>query len=161
MKIRETNKGKFQVLREDQDLSRAPVFSTREEAEAYILRPIPQWRLDEQALDERRAEYRERFATLLANPELREMRRGIQEAYGEACHQDKLAGAAQRAAVLGMGQISCMGRDIGAVRQERADSQYDEVSQAWRRWNSLCAAYEAEKQLRMEAAGIPVELFGL
>jgi hypothetical protein len=160
--IRETNKLRFQVLPENytaDDLSRAPVFATRAEAEAYIRRPMPKWVIAESDRAAERSKYTAAYAQILSSPDMREMRRVIQGFYGEACHLSKLAGAHQRAAIRGGGQISCMGRDVGAVRQVYADEVADDASVEWSKYDTACGNYERELQRILTEAEIPVELF--
>lgn len=162
MVIRPTKLGKFQVLPVNYtpaDMSRAPVLATVGEAQTFISRPMPRWIADERANAAEAAPHVGAYAAVLAHPSLREMRREIQELYQEACHQSKLASDAQRAAVRGMGQLSCIGRDIGAVRQGNADYQADEADDAWRAHRVACHKYELAVQAAMRDAGIPVEMF--
>jgi len=162
MEIRTTNKSKFQVLPVPHtagDMTRAKVFDTPEEAEAYINRPMPQWVADERARAVAKEPYVEAYSAVLAMPGMLEMRRDIQEKYGYACERSRLAAAAQRAAIRGMGQVSCMGRDIGAVRQGLADEYGDELDSAWQDWAHASGAYEVAVQAAMQEAGIPVEMF--
>ncbi len=160
MIIRLTNKGKFQALPAvSPDMTRAPVFATQQEAEAYIGRPMPQWIATERAKSIAQEPYVEPFLAILSRPELREMRRNIQKLYGYACERDRLGAAAQRAAIRGFGQVSCIGRDIGAARQGVADEYGDESDQAWAAYWKAERAYRLAKHTAMREAGIPVTMF--
>jgi len=160
--IRVTNRGRFQVLpvpHNGRDLSTQPVFETREAAEAYIRRPMPAWELAERHRRAERQEYASAYASILADPTLREMRGAIQSQYSAAAYRSKLAADHQRAAVRADGQVSVIGRDISAAHQHYADEIADDSYGEWARHRQLCAEYERELQIRMTAAGIPVELF--
>jgi len=160
--IRETARGRYQVLPAGytaDDMTRAPVFASREEAEIYISRPMPGWIADERERERARLPYVEQYAAILQRPEFREQRARIQDAYAEAAHKSKLAGDAQRAAVRSTGQVSCMGRDIGAVRQGRADEGASEADETWAYHRRLSGEYETALQAAMRESGIPVELF--
>ena len=162
MEIKVTNNGKYQVLPHGynaHDMSVAPVFATQSEAEAYITRPMPEYVAHERELETERAPYQSQYAAILARPEFREMRRGIQELYSEAAHQSKLHGDAQRAAVRSIGQVSAIGRNIYDVRQDNADYQADEASTAWRAWGDATHKYEVAVQEAMKEAGISIALF--
>ncbi len=159
MKTRITSKGKFQVLADDgRPEPMAPVFQTQRDADLWMARTT-EWRDAEAENQAVRAPYTQAYAAVLAQPELRAMRQAIQEAYGEAREQSKLAAAAQRAAVRGMGQISCMGQDIGEARQGTADYQATNADAAWADYHRKFALYSEELQRRMVEAGIPVALF--
>lgn len=160
--IRVTNRGRFQVLPvppNSHDMSTAPVFGTREEAEAYIRRPMPKSEVAEAEQEAERLQYRAAYAAILADPSLRDMRRDIQEQYARAASQSKLAGDHQRAAVMAGGQYSATGRDISAVRQSYADEVADGAAEEWEHHRKLSLEYERALQQRMTASGIPVELF--
>ncbi len=162
MTIRQTNNGKFQVLPvpyTPQDMSRAPVFATQAEAEAYISRPMPEWVATERELITERMKYNVAYADILSRPELREMRREIQRLYESLAWAAKLAGDAQRAVGYSIGQVSAMGRNIADVRQGNADYQADECDRANQAWNDACHIYEVQVQYNMSEAGIPVVLF--
>lgn len=162
MEIRVTNRGKFQVLPVSHTpggMASAPVFDTREEAEAYIVRPMPDWIAVERAKSTAQQPFIQTYAAVLARPDMREMRRGIQELYGYASERSKLASDAQRAAIRATGQVSIIGRDIGAVRQSLADEYGDEVDEAWQAWRVACHKYELALQSAMRDAGIPVTMF--
>ena len=160
--IRVTNRGRFQVLpvpHDARDLSREPVFDTREAAEAYICRPMPKWELAEQDQQSERQLYEAAYVAVLAAPKLREMRQHIQEQYADAANRSKLAADHQRSAVRATGKYSPTGRDVSAVRQSYADEIADGASEEWARHRKLCAEYERELQTQMTSVGIPVELF--
>ncbi len=162
MVIRTTNNGKFQVLpvaHTPADMSRAPVFATRPEAEAYISRPMPRWVADENAKQVERQKYNLTYSAILARPEFREMRGNIQDLYGESKWQAKLAADAQRAVAYSIGKISVMGRDIGAARQGTADYQASEADAAEQAWADASRSYETAVQQAMTDADIPVALF--
>ncbi len=162
MAIRTTNGGKFQVLpvpSTPQDMSRAPVFATQAEAEAYISRPMPEWVATERELITERMKYNVAYADILSRPELREMRREIQSLYETMMWQGKLAADHQRAVGYAIGKTSVMGRDIAAVRQQGADYQADEADRATQAWNDACHVYEVAVQQAMSEAGIPIALF--
>lgn len=161
--IRQTKTGKYQLVRDGQP-SRASVmgrdvFNTFAEAEVASVAMRERVKLAEQAEVDRLsriAPYVDAYARLLQSPDLREMRQEIQGLYGEACHQSRLASAAQRAAIRGTGHVSCIGRDIGAVRQGVADECGSEAESAWGQWNNACHKYEALVDERMTEAGIPL-----
>jgi len=160
--VRDTNRGRFQVLPVGytrEDMTRAPVFPTRAEAEAYCQREKPTWVADEEERQAARAPYYAAYAAVLARPAMREMRRDIQDLYQRMCWENKLAGAHQRAAARATGQISCMGRDIAAVRQAGADEQASAAGTAAQAWLDACGAYELALQQAMHEAGIPIDLF--
>ena len=162
MTIRETNKQKYQVLPAqytDDDMTRAPVFLTHEEAEAFIAQPIPKWLEEERAQDIERNQYNDTYAKILSASEMREKRAEIQELYSEAAYKSKLAAAHQRAAMMGIGMVSCTGRDIYAVRQSGADYQASEADMAWDEWRAASNKYEIAVQTKMKEAGIPIDLF--
>ena len=163
VEIRETKTGKFQLVRNG-ELSRASVtgrnvFVTRPEAEQALIAMrarIDDAEVDKIEHDARRAPYIIAYAQLLQSPELREMRQNIQELYGESAHQSKLAGDAQRAAIRGAGQIFCMGRDIGQVRQGTADSMASDADGIWAAWSKASTTYEREVDRRMVELNIPL-----
>jgi len=95
-----------------------------------------------------RERYKSAYADILALPEMRERRRAIQEAYGEARERDRLAGSAQRAAARG---------NLGAERI--ADDYADEADAADASHARLCTEYEIALEDALIAAGIPVGLF--
>jgi hypothetical protein len=162
MTIRTTNRGKFQALpvpSTPNDMSRAPVFETKAEAEAYISRPMPEPVAAERELTTERMKYNVAYADILSRPELREMRKEIQSRFGEASWQSKLAGDHQRAVGYAIGKTSVMGRDIAAVRQAGADYQADESDRAWKLWGDATHVYEVAVQKLMIEAGIPIWLF--
>ncbi len=100
-----------------------------------------------------RAQYREQYVRVLA--QFREVRQAIQDAYAEGKHQSKLAGDAQRAAGMGGGQVSCIGRSVEDVRQENADYQAGESDEAWDTYWGLMKHYQLALQQAMVEAGIP------
>ena len=162
MTIRATNHGKFQVLPANYtpaDMTRAPVFATREEAATFTNGPMPQWLAAERAKATASQSYVQTYSDILARPDMREMRRTIQEHYGNYRERGRLAAAAQRAAVRGFGQVSCLGRDIGAVRQGVADEYGDEADQEYRLYVQAEVAYERAVQAAMRQAGIPDGMF--
>ena len=162
MTIRTTNMGKFQVLpipHTPQDMSRAPVFATQAEAEAYISRPMPGWIATERELTARRAKYSAAYAGILSRPGLREMRREIQSLYKALAWEGKLAADHQRAVGYAAGSISVLGRDIAAVRQAGADYQADKADRASQAWFDACHTYEVALQQAMFDEGIPIAPF--
>ncbi len=140
-------------------MSRAPVFETQAEAEAYIALPLPEWVATERELTAERMKYNVAYADILSQPELREMRREIQSLYGRAARESKLAEDHQRAVGYAIGKTSVMGRDIAAVRQQGADYQADQADMTWQAWRDATHAYEVALQTAMVAAEIPVFLF--
>lgn len=161
MIIRTTNNGKFQVLPENytqNDMTKAPVFNTIQEAEKFIKQPMPQWLADERNIDSERDKYRQEYSKILGRAEFRDMRAVIQELYSEAKHQSKLAWDAQRAVTYKSG-TSCIGRDIADVYQSNADYQANEVDVAWKKYNDANFKYESALQYAMEESGIPINLF--
>ena len=162
MTIRTTNQGKFQVLPvpcTPQDMSRAPVFATQVEAEAYIARPIPEWEVEETAKWTERMKYNRAYSTILSGPEMRKMRSEIQFRYERMMWESKKAADHQRAVGYAIGQTSVMGRDIAAVRQSGADYQASEADRAAQTWNDARHTYEVALQQTMHDAGIPIALF--
>ncbi len=160
--IRTTNKGRFQVLPAGytpMDMTKAEVFDTEAEARAWIARPMPEWQAFERRHDVIRERYLPAYSAVLAQPEFRGMREGIQDAYNAAVHAGKLAADMQRAAIRGAGQISSAGRDIGAVRQGLADEMARDTDGEWAVYDDARRAYEFSLQQALVAAGVPVWLF--
>lgn len=162
MTIRVTHKGGYQVIPvpcTPYDMSRAPVFDTEALAIAYIQRPIPEWLKLERVKDRERKQYREKYAELLSLPEMRAMREEIQEAYQTAIYRSRIQGDQQRAAVRGAGTVSCMGRNLGDVRQAYADQLASEIDMDWDVYDDRFHKYEIAIQAAMTREGIPVSLF--
>ncbi len=162
MQIRLTSQGRYQVLPmhcSAADMSRAPVFATECEALAYIVRPMPRWVADERSRAAERDQYIDAYSSILVRPEMREKRHDIQELYSEACWRSKNAADLARAAARSMGQMSVMGRDVGATRLCYADEAADRASDDWAAYGEAYANYERALQAAMVDAGIPVALF--
>jgi len=159
--MRITHSGRFEVTRDGIPGSLGRAFSVRGAAEAYLTHRR-EWAAQLSQINadrrEKQAPHQETYDAILQSPELRGLRRDIQEAYGEACEVSRRAAAAQRAVAYGTG-ISCLGRDIGAARQTEADRQADDADDEWETYDSLFSGYHRRLVMLMRAAGIPDDLF--
>ena len=150
--IRVTNRGRFQVLRPDGDLTKSPAFDTQHEAETFRHRSVPWYLVYERARAIERNQHQPFYDAILALPEMRDHRQTIQQLYSEACHRSKLAEDMRRASARSDGR-----------RAEKLASYGDEYSAeaqaAWQAHRDACHAYNFALQALLAAAGIPVELF--
>ena len=153
--IRTTNNHRYEVLRNGKPVHLPEAFQTQAEAEIAIDALEAQDALV-QADSNERAPYNTLYATILALPELREMRRAIQEAYGEAAHKSKLASASMRAGTRAEGTVSCMGRDVGAIRISRGDDMADEADELWAYHRKLSRDHEDALLAKMDEMGCPL-----
>lgn len=95
------------------------------------------------------------MALILGLPHLREMHSAIRAAYSDAADADRRLASAYRAAAGAAGQISSMGRDIGAVRLANADRDAADVSELWAEHRRLSDEYAAEINRMCRIRGLP------
>lgn len=153
--IRVTNKGRHQVLRDGKPVSNAGAFDTSDQAQAEIER-LQQFDAEQQAERSDRAPHNTLYASIFSMTEMREMRNAIQNAYNEAAHTSKSASAHVRAAIRVDGAVSCVGRDISAVRMSRADNIATYADDLWTYHTKLCEDYEAALLAKMRELGCPL-----
>lgn len=94
-------------------------------------------------------------ALILGLPHLRAMRVRIQEVYGDAADADRRLAASYRAAARRSGEITCMGRDAGAVILGHADQVAEDVAEQWETHRRLSAEYAAEVNRLCRLRGQP------
>ena len=113
------------IVETDPTCEHCRMYAGRDEIKAKQPTPDPQW------------------SAILALPELRAMRREIQEAYGEAAYKAKVAAAGMRAATRSSGRRAekLMSRsDETAEYADGLSSRYEELLRAYhRRVNEICA----------------------
>lgn len=94
------------------------------------------------------------YGMILSLPHLRAMRKEIQEAFNDAAQAQKILDSRYRAAARGMGEISCIGRDVGERRLSDADRHAEDVTDLWATHRRLSDAYEAERSRLLAKRGM-------
>lgn len=100
------------------------------------------------------------LSVILSLPALVALRRRIQDAYGEAAEADRRLAAQYRAAARSTGQISAAGRDVGAVRLQRADESAACVADQWATHRHLSDEYAREVNRLCALRGLPPHITG-